>query len=172
MVKVVTSQLSRIVESVVIKWMEKSILVRVSESPERWVLSFDDESASESSDSESASEADSAETQVNMEDDEEFEEGEIRMDETHIPVPEVKVVTPVDEVQGAQGVHEKSSEKLERSEFQKTPVINVGIEEPILHGDVDRQMHVSNNAGDGDVSQKDSHNNGGPVNLSPGENLN
>ncbi|KAJ0612138.1 hypothetical protein HanHA300_Chr01g0023751 [Helianthus annuus] len=86
-IRVLSSQKYRIEESVVIKWNQKSYVIWVSESPERWVPCFDDDSSKESSVSDSDSESDSDEEPEDMEDVEDVEEGEIRSNEVDPLVP-------------------------------------------------------------------------------------
>ncbi|MFS7994763.1 hypothetical protein Hanom_Chr12g01109881 [Helianthus anomalus] len=74
-VMVLTTQKSKIEETVVIKWNEKSILARASESVEQYIQNPDNVSVMDDSDSELGTELDSDE---DLEDVEEFEEGEIR----------------------------------------------------------------------------------------------
>ncbi|KAJ0809280.1 putative RNA recognition motif domain, nucleotide-binding alpha-beta plait domain superfamily [Helianthus annuus] len=123
LVKVLMTQLSRIDEAVVIKWMDRSIVTWVSEVPEKWVPKLYEDSASEPSDSESDSETESDENMVEVE---EFEEGEIRNDGSQIQAPERKDDIPVDdppvdEIQESQGVHAQSPEKMDRFEYQSSP---------------------------------------------------
>ncbi|KAJ0729695.1 putative RNA recognition motif domain, nucleotide-binding alpha-beta plait domain superfamily [Helianthus annuus] len=82
LVKVLTSQLSRIDEAVVIKWMDRSIAIWVSEVPEKWVPKLIEDSASEPSDSESDSDSESSESVDAPE--VEVEDGEIQDDGTGV----------------------------------------------------------------------------------------
>ncbi|MFS7933795.1 hypothetical protein Hanom_Chr04g00384021 [Helianthus anomalus] len=84
--------------------MDRSTAIWVSEVPEKWVPKLYEDYASESSDSESDSETDPNDSYENMEEVEDFEEGESRNDGSQIQAPEGKddipvVDSPVDEVQ-------------------------------------------------------------------------
>ncbi|MFS7905307.1 hypothetical protein Hanom_Chr01g00046141 [Helianthus anomalus] len=74
-VKMLTTQKPRFNETVVIKWNDKSIVIWVSETSERWEPNFDNETTYDTKDSESDTESDSDKEPVEME---EVEEGEIR----------------------------------------------------------------------------------------------
>ncbi|KAF5769823.1 putative RNA recognition motif domain, nucleotide-binding alpha-beta plait domain superfamily [Helianthus annuus] len=102
-VKVLTSQKSRIDEAVVIKWNDKSIIIWVSESSERWIPNFDKETMYGTRDEKSDTESDSDSEPGDME---EYEEGEIRSNDDQILVPEKKVVSPNVRVEVSQGVKE------------------------------------------------------------------
>ncbi|KAJ0571826.1 putative RNA recognition motif domain, nucleotide-binding alpha-beta plait domain superfamily [Helianthus annuus] len=160
-VKVLSSQKSRIEESVVIKWNHKSHVIWVTESPERWVPFFEDDSSKNLSGSDSDSESDSEEESVDMED---LEEGEFRSDGADVPVPEHEYGPPADEVQGEQEVNGKTSDNQEATVHKKSAEING---EPFLHGNVEEHMHAAEdiNVGGGGILKSNIVD--GPPSLDP-----
>ncbi|KAM0033821.1 hypothetical protein Hdeb2414_s0016g00490371 [Helianthus debilis subsp. tardiflorus] len=164
-VKVLTSQKSRIEESVVIKWDNKSFIIWVSEYPVKWEPSLVNELSSDSSDSDSVSGSESDKDPVDLEEDEVFEEGEIRTDEATSPVPEKNMDSPVGMNPGSRGEYGKSSEYQESLVNQRASDPNVGMDETDLHGDMEKPLHGSNSNNDGDGVLLKSNNNGGRSSL-------
>ncbi|MFS7975884.1 hypothetical protein Hanom_Chr10g00885881 [Helianthus anomalus] len=91
------------------------------------------------------------------------------MDEVSTSVQEKKIDSPFGMAQGAQGEIEKSSDNQESSVYRRTSDLNVGVDEAVLHGNVERQVHVSNIIDGGDGGLLNSNNNGGPAIMNPVE---
>ncbi|KAJ0780983.1 putative RNA-directed DNA polymerase [Helianthus annuus] len=164
LVKVLTTQQSRIDEAVVIKWMDRSIAIWVSEVPEKWVPKLFEDPTSEPSDSESESDTESSKSDDTMVEDEDFEEGEFRNvgsqdqspnGEDDSPEEAIPVVDhPVEELEETHGAQAQAPEKLDGLEAQSSPGINAGLEDSSLHGEENSRLHASNEFINDDVTKK------------------
>ncbi|KAJ0431325.1 hypothetical protein HanIR_Chr17g0847171 [Helianthus annuus] len=89
--KIVTSIMTRIDESVVIKWNERTVSVRVVESCEQWLFDCDNDSMVDSSDSELESLSEEEDATDDMDD---VEEGEIRQNPAGEEIKQVSDARP------------------------------------------------------------------------------
>ncbi|KAL9999193.1 putative RNA recognition motif domain, nucleotide-binding alpha-beta plait domain superfamily [Helianthus debilis subsp. tardiflorus] len=181
-VTVLTNQVSRIEEAVVIKWQEKSLVVWVSEFIGITMQNLDDDPMGDDSESELESDSES-DPDEDMGCDEGFEEGEIRpnlfsakVDQVGDQSPAMPVVVeglsggasdpPVEiertQVVGGSQVPQKSPVVNEKSQVvggspapQKSPIGNDNMGNTSLHGGVNMSAFNYDNIGRNMVSNSD-----------------
>ncbi|MFS7952174.1 hypothetical protein Hanom_Chr07g00603911 [Helianthus anomalus] len=180
-VTVLTNQVSRIEEAVVIKWHEKSLVVWASEFIGFTMQSIDDDPIRDDSESEleSDSESDPDEDMVR---DKGFEEGEIRPNLFSAKVDQVSDQSPAMPVveEGLSGdasdppvVNEKTQVVGGSPVPQKSPNGNDIMGNTSLHGEVNLSAFINDDIGENMVSIPDPdptvHNKYGPMGSGPVE---
>ncbi|KAJ0445260.1 hypothetical protein HanIR_Chr16g0840931 [Helianthus annuus] len=156
-VKIITSQPSRIDEVVVIKWNNKSIVCWVLESVGQWFPDIYEVSMQgpQDSESESCSESDAA-----SEDLDDFEEGEIRVNDVRRQDDDRKN----DRLESDPMGNDQSLDNRESMGFQGAPLVNAGGNFDSLHGELFEEVLLggNNEVQDGDLEFSNKICSGGP----------
>ncbi|KAF5760004.1 putative RNA recognition motif domain, nucleotide-binding alpha-beta plait domain superfamily [Helianthus annuus] len=150
-VKIITSQPSRIDETMVIKWNNKSIVCWVLESVGQWFPDIDEVSLQGSQDSESET---CSESNMGSEDLEDFEEGEIRDNDARRQEDDRKNFRPDSDPRGnGQSLDHQGSPGV-----QEVPLVNVDGNCDSMHGELfEEELGSGNNetlVGDLEFSKK------------------